>query len=136
MKRLLFSLLALTVIAGAVLGLQTPVSALGGDGVSALQTVASSKADVCNGIGLAGGSCGDKGAGLTKVVKAVIDILSLIVGVAAVIMIILGGFKYITSGGDTAGVASAKNTVIYAIVGLVIVAMAQTIVYFVLNKTS
>ncbi len=134
MKRLLFPLLALTVIAGAVLGLQAaPVSALG-DGGDALQIVASSKTDVCNGIGLAGGNCGDKGAGVSKVIKAAINILSLIVGVAAVIMIIVGGLKYITSGGDSSGVASAKSTVIYAIVGLIIVAMAQAIVYFVLNQ--
>jgi hypothetical protein len=51
-------------------------------------------------------------------------------------MIILGGFKYITSGGDTGNVTGAKNTILYAIVGLVIVALAQIIVRFVLDKTT
>jgi hypothetical protein len=59
-----------------------------------------------------------------------------IVGVAAVIMIIIGGFRYITSSGDSASVNSAKNTILYAIIGLVIVALAQVIVRFVLNQVS
>jgi hypothetical protein len=51
-------------------------------------------------------------------------------------MIVFGGFKYITSGGDSNNVSGAKNTIIYAIIGLVIVALAQLIVHFVLNQTS
>jgi hypothetical protein len=49
-------------------------------------------------------------------------------------MIIIGGFRYITAGGDSNNVSAAKNTIIYAIIGLVIVAFAQIIVQFVLNK--
>jgi hypothetical protein len=49
-------------------------------------------------------------------------------------MIIFGGFKYITSGGESGNVTSAKNTIIYAVIGLVIVAFAQFIVQFVLGK--
>jgi len=56
--------------------------------------------------------------------------------VAAVIMIIVGGFRYITSGGDSTRVGGAKNTLIYAIVGLIIVALAQAIVHFVLNNAT
>lgn len=58
------------------------------------------------------------------------------VGTAAVIMIIIGGFKYITSSGDSANVQSAKNTILFAIVGLIIVAMAQVITGFVLDKAT
>jgi hypothetical protein len=72
------------------------------------------------------------GTSLNKLVTNIINILSVIVGVVAVIMIIIGGFKYITSGGDSNNTASAKNTIIYAIVGLIIVALAQVIVRFVL----
>jgi hypothetical protein len=71
----------------------------------------------------------------TLLVK-VVNIISAIVGVVAVIMIIFGGFKYITSGGDSNNVSGAKNTIIYAIIGLVIVALAQLIVHFVLNTSS
>ena len=51
-------------------------------------------------------------------------------------MIIYGGFRYVTSGGDSGHVSSAKNTIIYAIVGLVVVALAQFIVQYVLNQVS
>lgn len=72
---------------------------------------------------------------LTGIIKTIINIVSVIVGVVAVIMIVFGGLKYITSGGDSSNVSSAKNTIIYAIIGLVIVALAQFIVRFVLDKT-
>lgn len=73
---------------------------------------------------------------VTNVVKLVINILSLVVGVVAVIMIIIGGLKYVTSNGDSNALSSAKNTILYAIVGLVIVAMAQFIVQFVLSNAA
>jgi hypothetical protein len=69
-------------------------------------------------------------------VATVINIFSWIVGVISVIMIIWGGFKYITSGGDTNNVTTAKNTILYAIIGLVIVALAQVIVRFVLSTAT
>lgn len=73
---------------------------------------------------------------VNSIISTVINLLSLIVGVAAVIMIIVGGFKYVISSGDSANVQSAKNTILYAIVGLVIVALAQVIVRFVINKAT
>ena len=71
-----------------------------------------------------------------NILGTVINIFSLIVGIVAVIMIIVGGLKYITSGGDSCNISSAKNTIIFAIVGLVIVALAQVLVHFVLAKTT
>ncbi len=76
-----------------------------------------------------------QGAKLTAIIKTIINIVSVIVGVVAVIMIVVGGLKYITSGGESSNVSSAKNTIIYAIIGLVIVALAQFIVRFVLDKS-
>jgi hypothetical protein len=73
---------------------------------------------------------------LNDLVKNIINIFSVVVGIVAVIMIIIGGFRYITSGGDSGNVTTAKNTILYAIVGLVIVALAQFIVRFVLNKST
>lgn len=70
------------------------------------------------------------------IIKTVINIFSLVVGIVSVIMIIFGGLKYITSGGDSNNVSSAKNTIIYAVIGLVVVALAQFIVQFVLNKVT
>jgi len=68
-----------------------------------------------------------------QTIRNIINIFSIIVGAVAVIMIIFGGFRYITSGGDSNNIGSAKNTILYAIVGLVIVAIAQAVVQFVLN---
>jgi len=100
---------------------------------------------ICEGVGIATGDANgcDDGAsgtasadGLYALARNVVNIFSIIVGIIAVIMIIFGGFKYITSGGDSGNVSGAKNTLIYAIVGLVIVALAQFIVRFVLNTTN
>ncbi len=71
---------------------------------------------------------------VNSIITDVINIFSIVVGVVSVIMIIVGGLKYITSGGDSGNVSGAKNTILYAIIGLVIVALAQVIVRFVLGK--
>ncbi len=95
------------------------------------------QAAVCDGLALTGGQCGAEQPGQTGVnstIKLVINLMSLAVGVVSVVMIIIGGFKYITSQGESSNTASAKNTILYALIGLVIVAMAQIIVKFVLNR--
>lgn len=74
--------------------------------------------------------------GVSKIITTVVNILSIIVGFVAVIMIIVAGFKYITSSGDSNNINSAKNTLIYVLVGVLIVVMAQAIVHFVVNKTT
>lgn len=73
---------------------------------------------------------------VNDIITNVINIFSIVVGVVSVIMIIIGGLKYITSGGDSGNVSGAKNTILYAIIGLVIVALAQVIVRFVLTRVS
>jgi hypothetical protein len=99
---------------------------------------AAPKSDVCGAIG-SDADCGKtpaNGIDLNSVVTTVVNLLSVIVGITAVIMIMISGFKYVTSGGDSSSVASAKNTLIYAIIGLVVVAFAQAIVKFVLQKAT
>ncbi len=56
------------------------------------------------------------------------------VGVASVIMIIIGGIRFVTSGGDSTKVNSARNTIIYAIVGIFVALLAQSIIVFIFNK--
>jgi hypothetical protein len=82
------------------------------------------------------GCINDQKAGNTlgNLISEVINIMSVLVGAICVIMIIVGGFRYVTSGGESNSVSGAKNTIIYAIVGLVIVALAQIIVHFVLSR--
>jgi|AntRauTorckE6833_2_1112554.scaffolds.fasta_scaffold44394_2 hypothetical protein len=75
-------------------------------------------------------------AEIQNIITTTINVFSLVVGVISVIMIIIGGLKYITSGGDSGNVTGAKNTILYAVIGLVVVALAQVIVRFVLNTTT
>jgi hypothetical protein len=83
------------------------------------------------------GSCSTNGESVAdkvnRILKRIVNFLSALIGVVAVIMIIFGGFRYITSGGSDTSVASAKNTILYAIIGLIIVALAQLIVRFVVK---
>ncbi len=93
---------------------------------------------VCDGInpdGVGTAKCDDTG-GVTKIFKQVINVLSFLVGAISVIMIIVGGFRYMISGGDSNAVSAAKNTILYAVVGLVIAILAQALVRFVFTKAS
>lgn len=67
------------------------------------------------------------------IIKNIVNILLYIVGAAAVVVIILSGIKYVISSGDSGKVADAKRTLIYAVVGLLIAIIAQTIVNWVFS---
>jgi len=56
-----------------------------------------------------------------------------ILGAICVIMIIYGGFKYVTSSGDSSKVTAAKNTILYAVIGLIIALLAYAIIGFVID---
>jgi len=73
---------------------------------------------------------------INDTIKLAIQIFQIIVGLISVFMLISAGLKYITSGGDSTGVGAAKNMILYAVVGLVVVALAQVIVSFVLNRVN
>lgn len=118
----------------------TLVSLLGGFSSAALAAANptdAAKQQACIGVtaGQPGADCsGNSGeATITRVLNSVLQIISWIAGIAAIIMIVLAGLKYITSGGDASQIASAKTSLIYALVGVVIVALAQVIVHFVIK---
>ncbi len=128
----------LTLIAS--FGLLAPVLAVG---VPVYAQIDTSTPDIQGSLGQgtclsSQGECAEEDASeeVDNIVATVINIFSWVVGVTAVIMIIVGGFQYITSGGDTGKVTTAKNTILFAIVGLVIVALAQVIVRFVVEKVT
>lgn len=127
MKRLSSLLIGLFLALG-VFGLAVPVFAAPQD-------------KVCEGIGLAGvegEECTDEtgSPSVQSTVRTGVVLMSYLVGVAAIIMVILGAFKYVTSGGDTNKVTSAKNTIVYALIGLVVAVLAQVLVRFVLTKAT
>lgn len=66
-------------------------------------------------------------------INSVFNIIIGILAVVAVLIIILAGLKYITSSGDPQGVASAKKAILYAILGLVVCALAFSVVTFVIK---
>ena len=69
--------------------------------------------------------------GNDSIFKKVTNVLLFLVGAISVIMLIIGGIRYVISGGDQAQVTSAKNTILYAIVGIVIAFLAYAAVNFV-----
>ncbi len=67
-------------------------------------------------------------------IKTIVNVLLFILGAISVIMIIIGGIKYTTSNGDSTQVTSAKNTIMYAVIGLIVALMATAIVNFVVGR--
>jgi uncharacterized membrane protein YidH (DUF202 family) len=128
----------------------TALSLFGFGGVAVAQTGPNPQGSICRGAATlqvssqnagneectSGADGQDPSTKVNDLIRQIINIFSVIVGIVAVIMIIYGGFKYITSGGDSNNITGAKNTILYAIIGLIIVALAQFIVRFILSKTA
>ena len=68
------------------------------------------------------------------VFKNIVNILLFIIGAVSVIMLIYGGIRYTTSGGNANNVTAAKNTIMYSIIGLVVAILAFAVVQFVVNQ--
>jgi hypothetical protein len=75
-------------------------------------------------------------AGPEGIINKAADIVALITGIGAVIMIIIGGLNYTTSGGNAEKAALAKRQIIYSLVAVAIVALAWTLTTLVINLTS
>ena len=65
--------------------------------------------------------------------RRIVNIMLFIIGAVAVIMLIIGGIRYVVSGGDQTHVTAAKNTILYAIIGIVVAVLAFAVVNFVLT---
>lgn len=70
------------------------------------------------------------------IVKNIINTMLIVLGMIAVIMIVIGGIRYTTSNGDASQIKAAKETILYAVVGLVVAIMAFAIVNFVVGQLS
>jgi len=118
------------------LSLATPVTVFAADDVGSCDGSnldISSGANCAKGTGQANTLFGEGG-----IFQKVTNILLFLVGAVSVIMLIIGGIRYVVSGGDQSAVTSAKNTILYAIVGIVVAFLAYAAVTFVTNslKTS
>lgn len=75
---------------------------------------------------------GDGGQG--GIFRTITNVLLFLIGAISVIMLIVGGIRYVVSGGDSTAVQNAKNTILYAIVGVVVAILAYAVVNFVISS--
>lgn len=66
--------------------------------------------------------------------RTITNVLLFLIGAISVIMLIVGGIRYVVSGGDSSAVQNAKNTILYAIVGVVVAILAYAVVNFVIGS--
>ncbi len=69
-------------------------------------------------------------------VEGILMTVYFIAGIVAVVAIIIGGIRYAASGGDASGVQSAKNTILYAVIGLIVIIMAAGITTFIIQNVA
>jgi hypothetical protein len=98
------------------------------------QTIDENKESACKVLGNADCTADSPDEEFDTIWDSAINLISFIAGAIAVLMIIIGGLRYVLSAGDANGTAGAKNTIIYAIVGLIIVIVARSIILFVLTR--
>lgn len=104
-------------------------------------SLAVAPADAAFDKGLSDGASSAKGKdqqtdlfGDTGVFKIITNVLLFVIGAISVIMLIIGGIRYVVSGGDSTAVQNAKNTILYAIVGVVVAILAYAAVNFVIGS--
>jgi len=94
---------------------------------------ASAQSSIENGINSAkGDGVPDQLFGEGSIFTTIVNVMLFIIGAICVIMLIWGGIRYTTSAGNSASVTAAKNTIMYAIIGLVIAFLAFAVVNWVL----
>lgn len=98
---------------------------------SPMVALAAPSDSVREGITAAGGN--DGGLTFEQNLKNIVNILLYILGAIAVIMIIIGGVRYTTANGEASSIKSAKDTILYAVIGLIVAIMAYAIVNFVVG---
>ncbi len=93
---------------------------------------------LCSGAGRGTAACSGNGqdniSGTNGVILKAAGLLSIIAGIAAVITIMIAGIMFMTAAGDAGKISSAKKTIVYAVVGLVVIVLARTIITFVIGN--
>ena len=87
-----------------------------------------------DGLSATGGSSTAKKTDIKDIVQLVINVLLFIIAALSVIMIIVGGIRYVVSAGNQQAVTGAKNTIMYSVVGLLVSIFAYAIVNFIINQ--
>jgi ABC-type Fe3+ transport system permease subunit len=110
--------------------LMVPVLALG---VSLATGTMDVSAQITSGTNATGQQSAAAGADVGTIIKNVVNALLYVIGALSVIMLIWGGIRYTTSAGNQNSVTAAKNTILYAIIGLVVAVFAYAIVIWVID---
>lgn len=122
------------IMAFALLSVTISAQMFNGVALAACPGSSTPKGQVIEGIQSSGGDC--KEDGVDNILATIVSIMSIIVGAVAIIMIIISGLRYITAAGDSGKVTSAKNTLIYALIGVAVAALAQFLVHFVFTVST
>ncbi len=77
---------------------------------------------------------GDPVTGSNGVLLRVTRLLAIIAGIAAVIVMVIAGIYYITSSGDANQISQAKNTIIYAAIGLIVIVVSQGVISLIVRS--
>ncbi len=72
--------------------------------------------------------------GTTGTFRTLTNVMLYLIGAISVIMLIVGGLRYVVSGGDSTAVQNAKNTILYAVVGIIVAILAYAVVSFVITS--
>jgi hypothetical protein len=115
----------------------TPSVSAQGDATCPTDQAAKDQYTAINGIQCAkGNGTPSQLFGAGSIFTTIVNVLLFIIGAISVIMLIIGGIRYTISNGDSGAVTSAKNTILYAIVGLIIAFLAFAIVNWVLGAVT
>lgn len=128
--------LALAFVATITIGIATTSYASAAEETPAPATGACASAGDCIGRGVTSAGGTGSQADVGTIIKTIVNVLLFVLGAVSVVMIIIGGMKYTLSQGDSSSLTSAKNTILYSVIGLVVAIFAYGIVNFVLTQFS
>ncbi|SRR6266496_4109826 len=126
MKKILLSILSVLTLACGVIT-ATPQAATAQVQVFQNCTGTNSSTAICK-------ATSDKLFGPDSIWNNILNTLTFITGAISALMIVIGGLRYTLSGGDQGSISSAKNTILYAVIGLVLSLTSFAIVNFVLTR--
>ena len=130
MKQLKARLLAVLAVPALMLGVLAIPATVGAIGITSGAESAKGDDQTACLFGTEGPAC----EGKTPTFRVITNVLLFIIGAVSVIMLIIGGIRYTVSGGDSAAVKGAKDTILYAIVGIIVAILAFAVVNFVIGN--
>lgn len=84
--------------------------------------------------GITSGEINIPNASANDVLSGILNTIYVTAGIVAVVAIVIGGFRYVVSQGDATSVEKAKNTILYAVIGLIVIAAAFAVTWFVIGR--